>query len=51
MTDKIPTADRSAGDPQRRITSATAIGTNALKDEPPEYADALKKCGGSMRLY
>ena len=31
MPDNIPDANRSARDPQRRITAATAIGVNALK--------------------
>ena len=31
MPDNISNANRSARDPQRRITAATAIGMNALK--------------------
>jgi hypothetical protein len=40
MTDKTSNADRFTRYPQWLITPATAIGMNALKDEPPEYADA-----------
>lgn len=54
MADKTVTANHLAGDPQRRIAAATAIGMNALKpmihfqvSMLRMWADSIEKLAGN----
>lgn len=51
MPDNISNANRSARDPQRRITAATAIGMNALKPIMHFQVSMLRMWANSIERF
>ena len=51
MADKTSNADGSAGDPQRRIATATAIGMNALRPIMRFQVSMLRMCADSIERF
>ena len=51
MADKTPSANGLAGDQQRRITAATAIGMNALKPIMHFQVSMLRMLANSIERF